>query len=600
MMKTLYRFLLLFLFSTCTSFAYAQLQDALIKANELKDKNPEEAKKYAEQAEAIAKQGSNNRGLADAYAILGYLQGLHFDRPDYAYEAHEKAYTLYKQLHQGGYLGNDTFYHFLNEEAIPTYKHVKGVESKKKRYKKAIQNYEMLNGKFALDLANIATVMRNELEKKQKEVKAKEAKIAEKDKNIATTNEILQQKKNNEIMLIAERSKLEGSLDSKEKIALNLIDSLYDQSIALQREQTATAEAKLKQAEAERANAQSAKEKVIQRAETDRQKGFVMLLFIGGILGIVLFAVVGAALIQQKKTAKKISKQRDQLSIQNAEIKQQQEEIITQSDNINQQNTVLQQQTEEITAQRDNLQQQHQMLEKHKKEIEKQRDESDKLLLNILPAEVAQELKAFGSAKPQHYEMVTVMFTDFKGFTKIAERLTPEQIVHELNRCFLAFDEILEKFDLEKIKTIGDGYMCAGGLPKDNKTNPIDAVRAALAMQQFMYNLKLEKEAKGEAIWELRLGIHTGPVVSGVIGKNKFAYDIWGDTVNVASRMESSGETGKVNISGTTYEYVKSYFNCIPRGKIMAKNKGEIDMYFVEGKSSLLQSVQNLINLEKP
>jgi len=220
--------------------------------------------------------------------------------------------------------------------------------------------------------------------------------------------------------------------------------------------------------------------------------------------------------------------------------------------------------------------------------------------LNILPAEVAQELKAFGSAKPQHYEMVTVMFTDFKGFTKIAERLTPEQIVHELNRCFLAFDEILEKFDLEKIKTIGDGYMCAGGLPKDNKTNPIDAVRAALAMQQFMYNLKLEKEAKGEAIWELRLGIHTGPVVSGVIGKNKFAYDIWGDTVNVASRMESSGETGKVNISGTTYEYVKSYFNCIPRGKIMAKNKGEIDMYFVEGKSSLLQSVQNLINLEKP
>jgi class 3 adenylate cyclase len=261
---------------------------------------------------------------------------------------------------------------------------------------------------------------------------------------------------------------------------------------------------------------------------------------------------------------------------------------------------MLQQQTEEIKAQRDNLEMQHHLLEKHKVEIEKQRDESNHLLLNILPEAVADELKTTGKATPQSYDMVTVMFTDFKGFTKIAEKLTPEQIVAELDRCFLAFDEILERFEMEKIKTIGDGYMCAGGLPISNKTNPIDAVRAGLAMQEFMYKLKVEKEAKGEPVWELRLGIHTGPVVAGVVGKKKFAYDIWGDTVNVASRMESSGETGKVNISGATYEYVKSYFNCTHRGKVMAKNKGEIDMYFVENKSSLFQSVQNLLATEKP
>jgi class 3 adenylate cyclase len=361
-------------------------------------------------------------------------------------------------------------------------------------------------------------------------------------------------------------------------------------------EQTASAEAKTKQAEAEKSKAVSEKASLQHKADLDRQRGFIILMLIGGGLGIGLFFVIAAALIQQRKAAAKIAKQRDLLSAKNIEITQQQEEILAQSENISQQNAQLQQQTEEITAQRDNLEKQHQLLEKQKFEIEKQRDESNQLLLNILPAEVADELKNTGKATPQSYDMVTVLFTDFKGFTKIAEKLTPEQIVTELDRCFLAFDEILEKYDLEKIKTMGDGYMCAGGLPIANKTNPIDAVRAGLAMLAFMEELKKEKEAKGEPIWELRLGIHTGPVVAGVVGKKKFVYDIWGDTVNVASRMESSGEAGKVNISEATYEYVKSYFNCVPRGKIMAKNKGEIEMYFVEGQSSLLQGVQNLIN----
>ena len=176
-----------------------------------------------------------------------------------------------------------------------------------------------------------------------------------------------------------------------------------------------------------------------------------------------------------------------------------------------------------------------------------------------------------------------MLFTDFKGFTKIAEKLTPAELVEELNNCFLEFDRIIDKHHLEKIKTIGDAYMCAGGIPIANETNPVDIVHAGLEIKEFMENLKKDREARGEDYWELRIGIHTGPVIAGVVGKNKFAYDIWGDAVNTASRMESSGIPGKVNISGETYELVKDRFICTHRGKIQAKNKGEIDMYIVEG-----------------
>ncbi|MCU0447325.1 MAG: adenylate/guanylate cyclase domain-containing protein [Microscillaceae bacterium] len=213
--------------------------------------------------------------------------------------------------------------------------------------------------------------------------------------------------------------------------------------------------------------------------------------------------------------------------------------------------------------------------------VEQERQKSDKLLLNILPEETAQELKEKGSANPHYYPLVTVLFTDFKGFTQIAEQLEPQQVIEELNQCFLAFDEICERHNLEKIKTIGDSYMCAGGVPVANTRNPWDCVSAGLEMQKWMQNWKIEKEKRGEPVWEVRIGIHSGEVIAGVIGKNKFAYDIWGDTVNLASRMESSGEAGKVNISQTTYALVKDDFDCTFRGKIQAKNKGEIEMYFV-------------------
>jgi adenylate cyclase len=219
-----------------------------------------------------------------------------------------------------------------------------------------------------------------------------------------------------------------------------------------------------------------------------------------------------------------------------------------------------------------------------KKIIEEEKNRSEKLLLNILPEETARELKEKGSATPKHYEVVSVLFTDFKGFTNIAEKLTPQQLIAELNYCFFEFDKIIDKHDLEKIKTIGDAYMCAGGIPVANTTNPVSIVKAGLEIKAFMEKLKTDREKQGKDYWELRIGVHTGPVVAGVVGKNKFAYDIWGDAVNTASRMESSGIPGQVNISGTTYEYIKGKFNCTHRGKVKAKNKGEIDMYIVENE----------------
>jgi class 3 adenylate cyclase len=215
--------------------------------------------------------------------------------------------------------------------------------------------------------------------------------------------------------------------------------------------------------------------------------------------------------------------------------------------------------------------------------VEKEKDRSEGLLRNILPATIAEELKTSGTASPRFFDHVTVLFTDFKGFTQIAEKTTPEALIETLNECFLAFDEICDRHNLEKIKTIGDAYMAAGGIPEPNGTHALDAVRVALEMQAFMAQWKEERLSKGLLAWDCRIGINTGPVVAGVIGKRKFAYDIWGDAVNIAARMESSGEIGKVNISGATYEQVADYFRCTHRGKIEAKNKGEVDMYFVEG-----------------
>lgn len=228
------------------------------------------------------------------------------------------------------------------------------------------------------------------------------------------------------------------------------------------------------------------------------------------------------------------------------------------------------------------LQGQNKMIQAQNREIEEERRKSDVLLRNILPEEVAQELKTQGYATPHNYESATVLFTDFVNFTRLSTQLSPKQLIDELDTCFLAFDEICERHGLEKIKTIGDAYMCAGGLPIPNDTHPSDAVRAALDMCQWLEQRNLDNP---DTLFRyMRIGIHTGPVVAGVVGKNKFAYDIWGDAVNLAARLEALGEPNRVNVSKETAQAINGEFKVTYRGEKEVHNKGLVEMYFVESK----------------
>ena len=209
------------------------------------------------------------------------------------------------------------------------------------------------------------------------------------------------------------------------------------------------------------------------------------------------------------------------------------------------------------------------------------KEQANTLLLNILPSEVADELKEKGYADARLFDNVTVFFSDFKSFTTISEKLSPQQLVDELHDCFSAFDNIMHKHNIEKIKTVGDAYLAVSGLPLANPNHAEDAVKAALEIQQFMADRKKQK-GNHEGLYDIRVGINSGSVVAGIVGVKKFAYDIWGDTVNTAARMEQNGEAGKINISESTYELVKDKFTCEYRGEIEAKNKGKLKMYFVD------------------
>ena len=214
--------------------------------------------------------------------------------------------------------------------------------------------------------------------------------------------------------------------------------------------------------------------------------------------------------------------------------------------------------------------------------IEAEQKRSDALLLNILPPAIAEELKTRNKVAARKYDQATVMFVDFKGFTNVAEQLSPERLVEELDLCFSNFDRIISQYKIEKIKTVGDAYICASGL-SDMNASPSDMVKAALEMQDFLLALKAERMGQGLPFFEARAGIHIGPVVAGVVGAKKFAYDIWGDTVNTAARMEEACETGHVNVSEDAYWLAKYEFEWQYRGKIAAKNKGSMDMYYVTG-----------------
>lgn len=216
--------------------------------------------------------------------------------------------------------------------------------------------------------------------------------------------------------------------------------------------------------------------------------------------------------------------------------------------------------------------------------LDSQKAQIETLLLNILPEEVANELQEKGEATPRYYEHASVLFTDFKSFSALADKLSPQEVVTELNECFIEFDEIIKKYGLEKIKTIGDSYMCAGGIPTPNEAHVMNIVKASLEIQEYIKERNIRRIKAELPPWDIRIGIHTGPLVAGVVGKIKYAYDIWGGTVNIASRMESNGEPGKINISAAMYELIKHEYACSYRGKIFAKNIGEIDMYFIDKK----------------
>lgn len=212
--------------------------------------------------------------------------------------------------------------------------------------------------------------------------------------------------------------------------------------------------------------------------------------------------------------------------------------------------------------------------------IEEEKDRSDRLLLNILPEETAHELKKNGKVLAKKFDSVTVLFTDFEGFTYYAEKLSPEQLVETVDYYFSKFDEIIEKYDLEKIKTVGDCYMCAAGLPFPTNDHALKMVHAAFEIADFVAYSK-NNNPENFTRFEIRVGINSGPVVAGVVGTKKFAYDIWGDTVNIASRMESNSEPGKINISENTYDLIKENFDCTCRGEIEVKNRGSMKMYFI-------------------
>ncbi len=223
---------------------------------------------------------------------------------------------------------------------------------------------------------------------------------------------------------------------------------------------------------------------------------------------------------------------------------------------------------------------QHQV-DQRTRELQSEKEESERLLLNILPADTARELKKQGFARSRLHREASVLFCDLKGFTRLTEELEPKDLVGLLDQVFRCFDRACDRFGVEKIKTIGDAYMCATGLPAPAKDHALRLTRFALHIQQEMHEINTSRLAQSLPVVELRVGIHSGQLIAGVVGEKKFAYDIWGDTVNIAARMESSGQANKINVSRSTYELIQNEFVCSFRGKVSAKNKGELEMYFV-------------------
>lgn len=214
-------------------------------------------------------------------------------------------------------------------------------------------------------------------------------------------------------------------------------------------------------------------------------------------------------------------------------------------------------------------------------ELAAEKARSDEMLLNILPKKIASELKDRGQVEPRFYNSASILFGDFSGFTQLAEQIQPKALIELLHQYFGAFDKIVSKHNVEKLKTIGDAYMCAAGLPGESRGHALASCFAALDIQQHMKRTNLQREKLRMPRWDMRIGIHSGPIIAGVVGEKKFTYDVWGDSVNIAALMEQEGVPGKVNVSETTFQQVHEAFETEPRGKIESEKKGSLAMYFV-------------------
>lgn len=566
--------------------------DALNKLTKLEqNQNFAQAYKYAQQAEKIARSIDYETGYVVAKANLGDLQAKN-KRFLRAARYHEEAFTLFEALLRSHKIPRRKLLDFIAQSLNPVYNLLVAKTSPTRRERRATKRYRKLYGKAGPYLtASAREVLKKkdeELKEKETALKEKDTALKEKDETISNKNSALKRTQYQKYLLAQQKLILSMEKDSlstqTDTLSRNLrIKELKEKalldSIMLQDFEKKSLELKAAQSKAEQERAE---------AESKRKNLIIKFAIGGGIVVLILMILVVRSYLGQKKVNKLLALQKQDLATKNKEITKQKEELTTKNKEITQRNKEIIEQknelaemNEEINQRNEEINMQMELIEAQNETIKQEQQIADALLLNILPEQVADELKEKGKAQIRHHELVSVLFTDFKGFTRLAEIIPPEELVQELEKCFTMFDEIMEKHNLEKIKTIGDAYMAVGGLPVPNTTNFVDIVLAALEMQRSMDQLKIEKEIKGEPFWETRLGINTGKLIAGVIGKKKFAYDVWGDTVNTASRMESSGEVGRVNISGVTYELIKDFFICEYRGKIMAKNKGAIDMYFV-------------------
>lgn len=506
----------------------------LIKySKEIINKHPNEAIELGTEALNLSQKLRSKSGVVSAYSNLGLVY-MNQDRYTDAASNLEKAINLKKQLVSSNSAYNVSIAKDLyllgicneklnkNHIALQNYQNAVVFASKAKDWTELAESKNKV-GEVQLKLKEYGLAYRSLTQALEYAKKAKDRPlILDIENNLASTRTLLKNNEDTQMELEVFQEQLEDIQDSLEQVKVTT-EVLVTQKELLEIEKSRKeAEIKMKEAEL----IAKGTELEASEARLARKAAEQRIYWLGGGAAILMLLMILIGQIRRSRTRKRAN--------------------------------------EALTA---------------------EKKKSDDLLLNILPAKIAEELKANDKVVSKLHKDVSILFTDFKGFTSIASKMEPEQILNMLEEAFTEFDKIIEEFGLEKIKTIGDAYMAVAGLPEPDPYHAIHAVAAGLKMQEYMDRTIGRQKRRGEEVWELRVGINSGPVVAGVIGKKKFAYDIWGDAVNIASRMETNGEAGKVNISTNTYQLVRNYVEVEPKRSVQVKNKGIIDMYYVKDLS---------------